>query len=267
MKKTAFYLFFVLLFILGSHKLRAQQYSFLPYEQMKLEAYYNLGFLWVHAGDVELTADTTTYQGQKCAKFTAVGYSLKKWNFIFSLEDHYSSIVSLKGFRPLTYEKKTMENGFWIHNIYNFNWHSDSLNVFTQSVRDSAKDTTYALKNNLYDVLTACYYLRTINTNKYQPYDTIPIPIITDGKFYTFRIIYLGKNSLKRKNNRVECDVFTIDNMTSTFFSGKNPLKVYVSDDPQKFIIYVEANIVVGSLKVYQEGYIKMRPVKKPKNQ
>ncbi|MBN2614784.1 MAG: DUF3108 domain-containing protein [Bacteroidales bacterium] len=262
MKKTALSLSLVLIFFFGSHQVRAQEYSFLPYEQMKLEAYYNLGPFWVHAGNVELTADTVTYEGQKCARLTAVGYSLKKWNFIFSLEDHYSSIVRLNGFLPLTYEKKTMENGFWIHNVYHFDWHKDSLNVFTQSIRDAAKDTTYSLQNKLYDVLTACYYLRTLNTKNYHPYDTIPIPIITDGKFYSFKIIYLGKKSLKRKKDRVECDVFTIDNMTSTFFSGKEPLKVYVSDDPRKFIIYVEANIVVGSLKVYQEGYIKMRPVK-----
>ena len=246
--------------------LKAQHYAFIPKEQLKLEAFYNLGPFWVHAGNVQLSTDTITYQGKKCVKLDATGYSLSKWDFIFSLEDHYTSIVSLENFRPLVYEKHTVENGFWIHNKYEFDWKDNKINVYTHSIRDAAKDTTYMLKKSLFDVLTATYYLRTLDEKKLHPGDTIPIPIITDGKFYSFHIIYMGKGELKRKQDRITCNIYTIDNMASTFFSGRHPLKVYVSDNPKKFIIYVEANIVVGSIKAYQTGYLKMRPVRNPKN-
>lgn len=260
MKKIPAYLFLLLLMTVNSVRTQAQEYSFLPSEHIKLEAYYNWGPFWVHAGDAILTADTITYQGKKCVKLVAKGYSLKKWDFIFDLEDHYSSIVSLDGFRPLVYEKHTIENGFWINNKYQFNWKDNKINVFTQSVHNPAKDTTFVLQKKLFDVLTATYYLRTLDANKLHPGDTIPIPIITDGKFYTFHIIYSGKGALKKKKNSISCNIFKIDNIASTFFSDNNPLRVFISDDPNKFIIYVEANIVVGSIKAYQEGYLKMRP-------
>lgn len=264
MNKTAysFIFLFVLTIVSFSTASAQEKYPFLPHEKVKLQAYYNFGPFWIHAADVILTADTTTYQNQKAVKLRAIGYTLKKWDFIFDLKDDYSAIVSLKGFRPLVYQKHTVENGFWIKNKYKFDWEKQTLNIFTSSIRQQPKDTTIVLKKQLYDVLTASYYLRTLNTKEYTPGEIIPIPIITDGKLYTFKIIFLGKAALKKKKDRIKCDVFTIDNITSTFFKGKNPLKVYVSDAPNKFIIYVEANVVVGSVKVYQDGYLKMRPIK-----
>jgi len=260
LKKIPAYLFLLLLMAASPVVAQAQEYSFLPSEHIKLEAYYNWGPFWVHAGDAILKADTITYQGKKCVKLDAEGYSLKKWDFVFDLEDHYTSIVSLEGFKPLVYEKHTIENGFWINNKYKFNWKDNKIDVFTHSIHEPAKDTTYVLQKKLFDVLTATYYLRTLDASKLNPGDTIPIPIITDGKFYTFRIIYSGKGVLKKKKERISCNIFKIDNITSTFFSSKNPLRVFVSDNPKKFIIYVEANIIVGSIKAYQEGYLKMRP-------
>ncbi|MBN2637584.1 MAG: DUF3108 domain-containing protein [Bacteroidales bacterium] len=263
MKKTAYTFFFLtsMLFALFSHA--KAQYPFLPHEKLKLQAYYNFGPFWVHAGDVIMTTDTTTYKGQECVKFNAIGYTLDKWDFVFDLKDEYSSIVKLDGFKPLFYEKNTVENGFWIKNKYNFDWKKSTLDVFTSSIREPAKDTTLVLKKQLFDVLTASYYLRTLNPDNYAPNDTIPIPIITDGKLYTFKIIYLGKGTLKKKKDVINCDIYTVANITSTFFKGENPLKVYISADPNKFVIYVEANVVVGSVKVYQDGYLKMRPVKR----
>ena len=237
-------------------------YPFLPKENLRLQAYYNLGPFWVHAGDVELTADTITYDGKKCINLVATGYSLKKWSFIFSLTDHYHAIVDLNGFKPLYYEKNTMEGGFWIHNIYHFDWHKKLLKVFTESIRNPAKDTSYYLDRQLFDVLSATYYLRTLDPRKLHPGDTIPIPLISDGQFVTYNIVYDGPGDLKRNKKRIACSVYSANITNSTFFENGNSLKVYVTDDDRQIVIYGEAKIIVGSIKIYQEGYQNMRPEK-----
>lgn len=245
-------------------RLQAQDhYPFLPTEDLKIQAYYNLGPVWVHAGDAELSADTTTYRGKKCVSLLATGYSLKRWSFIFSLIDHYHAIVGLKGYKPLYYEKNTLENGFWIHNIYHFFWQKKQLRVFTQSIRKPAKDTTYRLTKPLFDVLSAAYYLRTLNPRKLHPGDTIPIPLITDGQFVTYNIVFEGTGELKRNKRRVDCFVYDANITNSTFFEGGNSLKIYVTDDSLQRVVYGEAKIIVGSLKIYQDGYQNMRPVKR----
>lgn len=237
-------------------------YPFLPKENLRLQAYYNWGPFWVHAGDVELTADTITYDGKKCVDLVATGYSLKKWSFIFSLTDHYHAIVDLNGFKPLYYEKNTMEGGFWIHNIYHFDWHKKRLKVFTESIRNPAKDTSYYLNKPLFDVLSAAYFLRTIDPKKLHPGDTIPIPLITDGEFVTYNIVFDGPGALKRNKQRIACSVYSANITNSTFFQKGNSLKIYVTDDDRQIVIYGEAKIIVGSIKIYQEQYQNMKPVK-----
>ena len=244
--------------------LQAQEdYPFLPHEVLKIQAYYNLGPIWVHAGDVELRANAVKYHGQSCVNLNATGYSLKKWSFIFTLVDHYQSIVALKNFRPLFYEKNTMEGGYWIHNIYHFDWREKQLKVFTESKRFAAKDTTYNLNRQLFDVLSATYYLRTLNPRNFHIGDTIPIPLITDGKFVTYKITYDGKGMLKHGRDRVRCSVYSANITNSTFFEKGNSLKIYVTADKRQRFVYGEAKIVVGSIKIYEEGYQNMKPVKR----
>ena len=250
--------------LLPTTSLQAQDnYPFLPHESLKIQAYYNLGPIWVHAGDVELTANQVNYHGEKCVDLNATGYSLKKWSFIFSLTDHYQAIVALKGFKPVFYEKNTMEGGYWIHNIYHFNWPKKRLRVYTESKRYPAKDTTYCLNRPLYDVLSATYYLRTLNTRKLHPGDTIPIPLITDGQFVTYKITYDGKGMLKHGKDRVRCSVYSANITNSTFFEKGNSLKIYVTDNKQQRFVYGEAKIIVGSIKIYEDGYQNMKPVKR----
>ncbi len=235
-------------------------YPFMPREDLQLRVYYNLGPLWVYAGDVNLKTDTITYNHRKCVHFIAIGRSLKKYAFIFKLKDYYQSVTAIKGFKPLFYEKKTLEGGYFIHNIYHFHWDSLNVNVHTEATRHPAKDTLLTLNKSFRDVLSATYYLRITNTSALKVGDTLAIPLIVDGKKQTYYIIYAGKGQMVHKKERIACDVYKAVITSSTFFSDTDPLVVYVTADKHRFPIYVEANIIVGSVKVFMLPYLDFRP-------
>jgi len=244
------------LLIFSSDTYGQRHFPFVPHEDMHMVVYYNWGFIWIRAGKVEMKANSLTYKNKKWIKFDATGSSLKKWNFIFALQDNYQSIVDLKGFKPLHFEKRTIEGGFWIHNIYQFDWKKQQLGVHTESIRQAARDTTYHLKRPLFDVLTAVYYLRTLETKTLTPGDTIKIPIISDGAFDTYHVVYAGLGNLRRKDKVISCHVYKAVITQSTFFSRKDPLVVYVTNDNRRLPVYVKANIIVGSIKVYLKPYL-----------
>ncbi len=267
MKKNIF-LFFSLLLIGISAKSVAQiqwGYPFAPHEDLKLQVYYNLGPIWVFAGNVELVTDTVTYNGVKSLRFTGTGYSLKKYAFIFKLKDYYRSITAIDGFKPLFYEKKTLEGGFYIHNIYHFHWDKRYVNVHTEATRHPVKDTVLTLDSPLYDVLSATYYLRILNTKSMVVGDTIQVPLIIDGKKTTYHIIYMGKGLMVHKKRRILCDIYEAVMTNSTFFSKKDPLKIYVTDDKHRYPIYVGANIIVGSIKIFMLPYLDYKPKRWPR--
>ncbi len=257
----AFLLFGLQPFLI-QHAAAQQHFPFTENENMKLSVYYNWGFIWIHGGEVEFHSKAEVYKGKNCCRIVATGTSMKKWDFIFTLKDYYESVVDLQGFKPLQYEKNTMEGGYWIHNKYHFDWEKQQLDVFTESKRFAAKDTTYLLDKPLFDVLTATYYLRTLDTDSLHVNDTINIPIISDGEFDVYHIVYAGLGFLKKRDTKLSCHVYKAVIAKSTFFSRKDPLVVYVSNDARRLPVYVEANIVVGSIKAFLQPYINYKPVK-----
>ncbi|UBM63177.1 DUF3108 domain-containing protein [Candidatus Sulfidibacterium hydrothermale] len=267
MKLKTITFFFSLILLAGIPNSQAQStfdYPFSPHENLRLRVYYNLGPIWVYAGYADLKTDTLTYDGKPSFHFIATGYSLKKYAFIFKLEDHYQAIVSKKGFRPLYYEKKTLEGGYFIHNIYHFHWEKQYMNVRTETSTKPLKDTILSLKKPLYDVLSATYYLRIINTDSLPIGDTIPVPLVVDGKKTTYYIVYTGKGTMEHKRKKIKCDVYKAVLLNSTFFSDTDPLLVYITDDQYRYPVYVEANIVVGSIKVFLMPYLDYKPHFKP---
>ncbi len=262
-------LFFSLLFIgiptKGMAQVLQKTYPFVPHEDLKLRVYYNLGPIWVYAGNVELKTDTVTFNGIKSVQFTGTGYSLKKYAFIFKLEDYYRSITAIDGFKPLFYEKKTLEGGFYIHNIYHFHWDKKVVNVHTEATRHPEKDTVLPLRKTLYDVLSATYYLRILDTKSLVVGDTIPVPLIIDGKKTTYYIVYHGKGQMVYRKKHIPCNIYAAIMGSSTFFSDNDPLKVYVTADKNRYPIYVVANIIVGSVKVYLAPYDDYKPKRSSK--
>lgn len=259
-----FFSLFLFLFSSGSYAQTESDYPFAPHEDLKLCVYYNLGPIWVYAGYADLKSDTTTYNGVAAIHFVASGFSLKKYSFIFTLEDHYQSVVSQKGFRPLFYEKNTLEGGYYIHNIYHFHWKKGFANIHTETTRHPAKDTVLSLGKPIYDVLSAVYYLRILNNDSISVGDTIPVPLIVDGKKTTYYIIYAGRGEMKYKKKKIACDVYKAVILNSTFFSDTDPLEVYVTADRKKYPIYVQANIIVGSVKVFLIPYLDYKPRFRP---
>ena len=262
--RQKFIIFFFSVFLLGSFfscfAQNTVNYPFYPHEDLKLKVYYNLGPIWVYAGYADLKTDTITYNGIPSLHFVASGFSLKKYAFIFKLEDHYQAIVSQNNFKPLFYEKNTLEGGYYIHNIYHFHWKKKFADIHTEATRHPVKDTILPLEQPVYDVLTATYYLRIINTDTLSVGDTLPVPLIVDGKPTTYYIVYAGKGTMEHKKKKISCDVYKAVILNSTFFSDTDPLVVYVTADKNRYPIYVEANIIVGSVKVFLRPYMDFKP-------
>ena len=65
-------------------------------------------------------------------------------------------------------------------------------------------------------------------------------------------IIYEGKKTISTQHNRrINCIHFKIDLIEGTIFKSGEKMSIYVTDDENKIPIYVEAEILVGAIKVF----------------
>ena len=244
--------------------IRKKPYPFHNGEVMNMVVYYNWGPIWLKAGEAQFTTSLEQYDGQTTYHFTATGKSLEKWDWLFKLRDYYQSYARTYDLHPLYYEKNTLEGGYMIHNRYFFYPEKRQIRIITEESRKPYRDTTVSVNHTIYDVLSAVYSLRAFDTDTISANDTISVPVILDGKMYTQNIIYKGKALLENRGEKVPALLYVALLTESSFFSGSEEIKVYVSDDKNRFPVYIRADIIIGSIKIFLKSYEELKVIESP---
>jgi hypothetical protein len=120
-------------------------------------------------------------------------------------------------------------------------------------------EKAYKIPNCIQDVLSAIYYARNINFNKYQPEDKIPFSMFLDNEVFNLYIKYQGKEVIKTRYGTFNAIKFKPLLVKGTLFEGGEKMTVWVSDDANHIPLRVESPIVVGSIKADMMGYRNLR--------
>jgi hypothetical protein len=108
-------------------------------------------------------------------------------------------------------------------------------------------------------VISAIYYARNINFDKYKPGDKIPFNMFLDDKVYNIYIRYVGKEIVETKFGKFRAIKFMPLLIKGTMFEGGEKMTVWVSDDGNKVPLRIDSPISVGSIKVDMVEYKNLR--------
>lgn len=221
-------------------------------EKITYDAYYNWGFIWVHAGEVAFSVKSASYQSKPAYHLVATGNSRKNYDWIYRVRDSFQSYVDKETFQPLWYERKTSEGGYNAYENYVFNPSKSVVFTATEnSKRPFAKDTL-SIKPCTLDVLSAIYLCRSLNFNSFKLNQKYPVNTIIDNQVYSLYIRYLGNETIKTRNDqKFRCIKFSILLVEGTIFKGGEDMTVWVTDDSNRVPVLVEAKILIGSVKAY----------------
>jgi hypothetical protein len=230
----------------------SQVHSFKPGEKITYLAYYNWGFVWVYAGDIEFSVKQKSYAGKQAYQFDVTGTSRKSYDWMYKIRDHFQSLVEMETFNPLTSERKTSEGGYDAYESYVFaNAKKKIYSAVANSDKPFKRDTINS-QPCVFDVLTVIYYCRTVDFDRYKIEDKIPLKIIVDNKIYPTYLRYLGKETLKTHDGKkYKCIKFTALLVEGTIFKGGEDMTIWVTDDDNRVPVLVEAKILIGSVKAY----------------
>lgn len=219
-------------------------------EELYYEVYYNLGPIWVAAGDVTFKVEPISFQTKKCYRFTGVGQSFKNYDWVFKVRDKFESIVDSDSFRPLKYLRDTKEGGNITFNLNYFNNIKNKAYTFYKNNSKELVKDTVDIHPCTYDVMSMIYFARTIDYSTHKPNDIIPISVFLDAKTFNEQYIrYLGKSVLKTELGTFNCIKFSPKLIAGTIFKEGDEMVVWVTDDRNKIPLLVETPIVVGSIK------------------
>jgi hypothetical protein len=224
--------------------------AFQPGEEVTMKVFYSTLGMYVGAGEAVFTTRLERYNGKPAFHCVGEGKSYPFFDNFFKVRDRYETYIDTANMLPIKFMRNTNEGGYKIYNNVTFN-HKAGTATSTNGV--------FKTPDCIQDVMSAMYYARNIDFDRYKPGDKIPFDMFLDDEVYHLYIRYLGKEKIKTQYGRFRAIKFKPLLVKGTMFEGGEKMIAWVSDDPNHLILRVESPITVGSVKVDMYGYKNLR--------
>ena len=225
-------------------------------EKISYDVRYSIGFFWFTAGFVSFNVDSAEYKNQSVYHFVSVGSTYPGYDWIFKVRDRYESIVDINNLRSIYYTRKTFEGGYEVDNTYLFDYTKKKINYRINNSNINEKKGSVDWNNQIRDVLASAYYLRSLKLDKLTPGTKIPLNTILDGEYFPLYVRYLGKIKIENLDGKIyDCLKFSAKVIGGSIFKEGENLEVWVTNDKRKIPIKIQAEILVGQVKVYMTDY------------
>ena len=219
-------------------------------ENISFNVFYSVIGLYVNAGTANFSMSMDHVNNRPVYHVVGTGNSNPSYDWIFKVRDRYETYIDTATLQPLKFIRNVDEGGFKKYENVTFN-HQTNTAVTTNGV--------FKVPNCVQDVLSAVYYARNIDFNKYESGDKIPFTMFLDNEVYNLYIKYLGKETVKTKYGKFNAIKFKPLLVKGTLFEGGEKMTVWVSDDANHVPLRIESPIVVGSVKVDMMQYRNLR--------
>lgn len=219
-------------------------------EQINYIVYYAVAGIYVNAGTAVFSANLDRLNGRPVYHLKGEGKTNPSYDWIYKVRDLYESFIDTATLQPLRFIRNVNEGGYKKFETITFNRTANTA-VTNKGV--------FKVPDCVQDVLSAIYYSRNINFNKYRPGEKIPFSMFLDGEVFNMHVRYLGKEEVKTKYGKFNAIKFKPLLIEGTIFSGGEKMTVWVTDDDNKIPVRIESPIVVGSVKVDMMSYKNLR--------
>ena len=224
--------------------------AFTAGEKLQFRVYYNMGRIWVAAGEASFNVAQEKLGTKEVYHIIGDGKTLKSYEWFYKVKDRYETFIDMATMLPVKFIRNVDEGGFRIYNNVSFNQRIGQA-VSTKGV--------FKIPACIQDVLSAIYYARSIDYNKYKPGARIPFAMYLDDEVHNLYIRYVGKEKIETKYGTFNAIKISPLLVKGTIFSGGEQMMIWVSDDANHIPLRISSPIAVGSIKVDMLGYSGLR--------
>jgi hypothetical protein len=224
--------------------------SFIAGEQINYTVFYNVAGVFVNAGTASFTNTLQKLGGKTVYHVVGEGKTNPSYDWIYKVRDRYESFIDTGSLQPLKFIRNVNEGGYKKFENVTFNRTAHTA-VTTGGV--------FKVPGCVQDVVSAMYYARNINFDKYAPGARIPFTMFLDNEVYNMYIRYLGKEDVKTRYGKFRTIKFKPLLIKGTIFEGGEKMTVWVTDDDNQIPVRIESPIAVGSVKVDMMSYRNLR--------
>lgn len=221
-------------------------------EQIRYTVSYNWGPVWVDAGLVTFSVSSELCRGKPSWHLKGTGKSFASYDLLFKVRDYFDAWIDPATFECYDFRRNVYEGGYSLLNTLTFDYNAKKVIANTKSNNNPQRTDTLALRACGFDMLSAVYYTRTLDFSNMQPDVKKHVTVLIDDAWFDITVRPLGKEIVESPDGKsYKCIKFAARMVQGTIFKGEEDVLVWVTDDANKIPVYIEAKIIVGTVKAY----------------
>ncbi|TAH18405.1 MAG: DUF3108 domain-containing protein [Cytophagales bacterium] len=216
----------------------------------KLTYLVHYGFINAGEATVEMNKELHTLNDRPCYRVEIKGKTIGLITTTFDVDDSWISYIDTLAVIPHQFARKIKENNYRKEEVTFFDHIRKKATVKSVTGTDPEVKKDFSVPANVQDMVSGYYFLRTLDFDKYKAKDTIVIDGFFEEKVYSLKVVYKGKEKLQTKFGRIQTAVLSPIMPENALFDGRDAIRFYVSDDPNRVPIKIEARMFVGAIEL-----------------
>jgi len=209
-------------------------------EFLKYKVHYGL----LNAGFTSLEINETDDPGTLHA--VGKGWTTGMVGVFFKVDDTYETYFDKNTKRPKHFIRKINEGGYTKDKEIFFDFKKHKARVINHKRK---RDSTYFIQNDVQDMLSSFYYVRTLDFSSLKENDSIDVNMFMDESMYNIRVLVMGRERIKTGFGEIDCVKIRPLVLEGRVFKDEENVTLWISDDKNKIPVRIKASILVGSVK------------------
>lgn len=204
---------------------------------------FDINYGFVTAGEAIMSVGGFKYlNGRKTYEINTYASSTETFDKIFKVRDKYSTFLDVAGIFPHRFEQRVRE-GKYSKDYQAFFDHEEKK-------AEASDGKKYTIPPYVHDILSAFYYVRTIDLTKYRKGQKISLHNFYNGKVHPLDVLVLGRQKIEVDAGKFDCIVLEPLVVEGGLFKNEGSIKVWLSNDENKIPVKMSTKVVVGNIDV-----------------
>lgn len=251
MRFTSFLLFAMIpTFMQAQQEATTKNFAFKRGEKLTYRVHY--GFVDAGEATIEVTQDNLKFGNDPTYHLLGTGKSSGSFDWFFKVRDRYDSYISENTLLPRLFMRRVDEGGFIINQDYSFNQVTNQVTVKRDGTDKprNAINKKFEIPDACHDILSAFYFARNADISKVKIGDVITLNSFFDEELFPMQVKIVGREVLKTKMGKIRCIALRPIIQKGRVFKEEEDLTMWVSDDMNRIPVRLQANVLIGSIKM-----------------
>jgi hypothetical protein len=227
--------------------------SFSTGEVLKYKVHY--GPITAAEAVIDISPDIHTINDRACYKATVYGRTNSSFDLFIRIRDTWQSYIDTAAIVPHRSFRNIEEGNYRKRETVDFDHYANKAHVEKKKKSKKAEKKTYKVTDNVQDIVSGFYYLRTLNFDNMRVGDKTTVQGFFDEENFNMEVEYRGREVVSTKAGDIRAIKLVPRMPKNEMFKGENSITVYLSDDKNKIPVLIQAEMFVGSVKVNLYDY------------